>query len=162
MSNTPETYFGAARVAELWAAIQAALGKKADKTELSGYATPEAVAEAITTALTDYATTASMKAAISAALADYMTASATNEAIAQAVANAAHISFESVDALPETGEANVIYLVPSEEDSGIKNQSMWIDGAWVALGSTRIDLSNYWAKDELRAMTAEELQAILV
>lgn len=162
MPNKPEIYLSPERVAELWAAVQAALGKKVDKTAMTGYTTPEAVAEAITTALTDYATTESVRAAIAAALADYMTASAVSDAIAQAVANVAHIRFESVETLPETGEVNVIYLVPAEGDSGTKNQSMWIDGQWVSLGSTQVDLSGYWAKSDLRAMTAEELQAILV
>ena len=37
--NTTNTYLGAERVAELWAAIQAALGKKTDKTEMSKYPT---------------------------------------------------------------------------------------------------------------------------
>lgn len=162
MSNRPETYLNAARVAELWAAIQVALGKKADKTELGKYATPEAVADAITTALADYATTPAVKAAITTALADYMTSGEVNAAIAAAVAAASNVQFKSVEALPETGEANVIYLVPSTEDSNVKNQSMWIDDQWVSLGSTTVDLTNYWSKDDLRAMTAEELQAILV
>ncbi len=144
-SMTQHTYFGAERVAELWAAIQAALGKKVDKTEMSKYTTAEAVAEAIT-----------------AALADYMTASAVNDAIAQALAGITQVSFEAVDELPETGEAGVIYLVPDAEDSGVKNQSMWINGAWVSLGSTQVDLTNYWSRDDLRPMTAEELAAILV
>lgn len=160
--NTRNTYFGAERVAELWAAIQAAMGKKVDKTEMSKYTTAEAVAEAITTALAGYATDAGVTAAISAALADYMTASAVNDAIAQALAGVSQISFEAVDALPETGEAGVIYLTPSAEDSSVRNQSMWINGEWVPLGSTTVDLTNYWSKDELRPMTAEELQAILV
>lgn len=162
MSKTPELYLNGERIAELWAAIQAALGKKADKTELSKYTTPEAVAEAITTALADYATTTSTKAAITAALANYMTTNEVNSAIASAVANAAHVRFEAVDTLPESGEANVIYLVPSAEDENIRNQSMWINGEWVSLGSTRVDLTNCWSKTDLRAMTAEELQAILV
>ncbi|MDE7262880.1 MAG: hypothetical protein K2N78_12595 [Oscillospiraceae bacterium] len=160
--KTPSTYFGAERVAELWAAIQAALGKKVDKTEMSKYTTAEAVAEAITTALADYATDAGMRAAISTALADYMTSSAVNDAIAQALAGVAQLSFEAVDELPETGEAGVIYLTPSEEDSNVRNQSMWLNGDWVPLGNTNVDLSNYWSKDELRPMTADELAAILV
>ena len=160
--RTQNTYFGAERVAELWAAIQAALGKKVDKAEMSKYTTAEAVADVITTALTDYATNAGVTAAITAALANYMTASAVNDAIAQALAGVSQIGFEAVDALPETGEAGVIYLVPDEEDSSIKNQSMWLGGAWVSLGSTRIDLTNYWSRDNLRPMTAEELAAILV
>ncbi len=162
MSKTPDLYLNGARTAELWAAIKAALSTKADTTSLTAYATPESVATAITTALANHPNDAAVKAAISAALADYMTASQINDAIASAVADTANISFQAVDALPETGEANVIYLVPDEEDSNIRNQSMWINGAWVSLGSTEIDLSNYWSKDELRPMTAEELQAILV
>ena len=39
---------------------------------------------------------------------------------------------------------------------------MWINGAWELLGSTEEDLTGYWSKQELRAMTAAELQAILV
>lgn len=162
MPNTPEIYLNPERVAELWAAVQVALGKKVDKTAMSGYTTPDAVARAITTALTDYATTESAKAAIAAALTNYMTTSEVNAAIASAVANAAHVQFEAVDELPESGESNVIYLVPSTEDETIKNQSMWINGKWVSLGSTKVNLSNYWSKTDLRAMTAEELQAILV
>ena len=162
MSNKPETYLSPARVAELWAAVQDALGKKAGKTELSKYATPEVVADAIASALSDYATTSAVKSAIVAALADYMTESEVTSAIAAAAAASANIQFKSVDKLPATGEANVIYLVPSAEDSNVKNQSMWIDGKWVSMGSTTVDLANYWSKDELRPMTAEELAAILV
>ena len=164
MSNTttnPSIFMDGARVAELWAAIQVALGKKADKVG-SGYVTAEQVSTAIASALTDYATDAGVKAAITAALADYMTASAVQEAITQAVATAANIRYEAVDALPETGEDKVIYLVPdSTEGSSVKKQYMWLDGQFELLGSTEMDLSNYWAKDELRVMTAEELQAIL-
>lgn len=162
MSNTHETYLNSARVAELWAAIQTALGKKADKTALAAYATPESVAAAIASAIADHPDDAAVKAAIAAALTDYMTASEVNAAIASAVSGSVSIQFKAVDALPETGESNVIYLVPSAEDSSIKNQSMWIDGGWVSMGSTQVDLSGYWNRDNLQAMTAEELQAILV
>lgn len=163
-SNTgtmPDPYFGGARVAELWAAIQTALGKKVDKVG-NNYVTAEAVSSAIAEALTDYATDAGVKAAITAALADYMTASAVQEAITQAVATAANIRYEAVDTLPETGEDKVIYLVPDgSEGSSVKKQYMWLDGKFELLGSTEMDLSNYWSKGELRQMTSEELQAII-
>lgn len=162
MSNTRETYLNSARVAELWATIQTALGKKADTTALAAYATPESVSAAIASTIADYPDDAAVKTAIAAALADYMTASEVNAAIASAVSESANIQFKVVEALPEAGEPNVIYLVPNAEDNGIKDQSMWIDGGWVSIGNTQVDLSGYWNRDNLQALTAEELQAILV
>lgn len=152
------------RIAELWAAIQTALGAKADKSELEGYTTPAAVATAITSALANYATNAAVQTAIATALANYMTESEVNDAIAEAVVQAAGIRFEKVDQLPETGEANVIYLVPNDSTSGsnVRDEYMWIDGKWEIMGSTAVDLTGYWSKEELAVMTAEELKAILV
>lgn len=161
-TNNTNTYFNGDRVAELWAAVKTALAGKADLTALDGYTTPDTVATAIASALTNYATNAGVQAAIAAALANYMTISEVNDAILKAVTEASHITFEAVDALPETGAPNKIYLVPSGGGSrNVKSEYMWIDGAWELLGSTEVDLTGYWSKQELRAMTAAELQAIL-
>lgn len=158
-----DNFMNSARVAELWTAIKTALAGKADLSALEGYTTPDAVATAITTALTGYATNAGVQAAIAAALASYMTSAEVDAAIAQAVAEAAHISFRAVDELPATGEVNVIYLVPNGGGgSNARDEYMWVDGKWEKLGSTEIDLTGYWAKADLTAMTAAELQAILV
>lgn len=159
----PDNYLNTSRTAELWTTIKTALAGKADLSALDGYTTPDAVATAITSALTNYATNAGVQTAIATALADYMTTSEVNDAITSAIAAAAHIRFEVADTLPETGEANVIYLVPNgKTGSNVKDEYMWIDGKWEVLGSTAIDLTAYWSKDELVAMTAEELKAILV
>lgn len=158
-----ESFLDQNRTAELWTAIKTALAGKADLSALDNYTTPDAVATAITSALTNYATNAGVQTAIATALANYMTESEVNDAIASAVSQAAHITFEAVDELPATGSPNKIYLVPSGGGSGnVKSEYMWIDGAWELLGSTEVDLSGYWSKQELRAMTAAELQAILV
>ena len=98
-TNT-SAYLDSDRVAELWAAVKTALAGKADLADLDGYTTPDAVATAITSALTNYATNAGVQTAIATALASYMTASEVNAAIAKAVTETAHISFETVDALP--------------------------------------------------------------
>lgn len=162
-TNNTSAYLDGDRVAELWTAVKTALAGKADLADLDGYTTPDAVATAITSALANYATNAGVQIAIAAALANYMTESEVNDAIAKAVTEAAHITFEAVDALPETGAPNKIYLVPSGGGSGNeKNEYMWINGAWERLGSMEVDLTGYWSKQELRAMTAAELQAILV
>lgn len=151
------------RVAELWTAIKTALAGKADLSDLDGYTTPDAVATAITSALSGYATDAGVATAIAAALAEYMTKSEIEDALAEVIADAAGLKFESVDEMPETGTPNIIYLVPNGTEGGnVKDEYMWIDDAWEPLGSTSVDLENYWSKDELRVMTADELKAILV
>lgn len=159
-----EKFLSTMRVQELWTAIKTALAGKADLSDLDNYTTPDAVATAITSALANYATNAGVQTAIAAALANYMTSAEVNAAISAAVVEASGIRFEAVDALPEAGENNVIYLVPSTASAvnNAKDEYMWLDGKWELFGSTAVDLSGYWSKTDLRAMTADELQAILV
>lgn len=160
---TGESFLGPERVAELWTAIKTALAGKADLTALDGYTTPDAVATAIASALANYATNAGVQTAIATALADYMTTSEVNDAIASAVVAASGIRFEAVDTLPQMGSVNVIYLVPNGlTGNNVKDEYMWINGSWEILGSTAVNLEGYWSKEELRPMTAAELQAILV
>ena len=122
----PDNFLNSARVAELWAAIKTALAGKADLSALDGYTTPDAVATAITSALTNYATNAGVQTAIATALANYMTGTEVDAAIAKAVADAAHITVQTVDTLPATGTANVIYLVPNG-GSGQNSKDEYVD-----------------------------------
>ena len=163
-TTTTDTYVNSTRLQEFWTAIKTALAGKADAGDLNNYTTPDAVATAITSALANYATNASVQTAIATALAKYMTSAEVEQAIADAVVDASGIRFEAVEALPESGEANVIYLVPSAASAvnNAKDEYMWLDSKWELFGSTAVDLSGYWSKDALRAMTADELQAILV
>ena len=49
-----------------------------------------------------------------------------------------------VQELPETGEDNVIYLVPKTgETDDVYDEWMWIDNQWEHFGNTQIDLSGY-------------------
>ena len=61
------------------------------------------------------------------------------------------INFKIVDSLPGTGENNLIYLVPSskQEENNVKDEYIWVDGSWELIGSTKIDLSNYYTRDEV-------------
>lgn len=58
---------------------------------------------------------------------------------------------EVVTELPDTGVANVIYLVPKEDtgDNDIFDEYLWVDDDWEHIGSTDIDLSNYYTKSEV-------------
>lgn len=131
----------------LWAKIKVELAKKVNMTALENYMTDEEIEAAITAALTGYATT-----------------SFVTQSIASAIASVETLRIEIVTTLPETGESNVIYFVPmtNPKDSNLYEEYIWINGSYELIGTTQIDLSNYWSKTELTAMTTEELEEILV
>ena len=93
---------------------------------------------------------------------DAMTAEQITNAINDAIGSVTGISFEVVDSLPATGEAGKIYLVAHAH--GAKDQYdeyIYYNGAWEKIGSTDIDLSNYWNMDNLVAITNEEIDTIV-
>lgn len=55
-------------------------------------------------------------------------------------------TIQVVDELPETGQAGVIYLVPSGSNN--YERYVWEKGQYIDLGSTNIDLTNYLTKTE--------------
>lgn len=61
------------------------------------------------------------------------------------------INFEVVGELPGSGEANKIYLVPNAEqgEQNVKDEYIWVDGKWEIIGSTKVDLSNYYNKGDV-------------
>lgn len=64
--------------------------------------------------------------------------------------NGLGISFKTVNELPETGENKHIYLVPAKTsaDKNIYTEWIWVNGAWENIGSTDINLSDYYTKKE--------------
>ena len=59
--------------------------------------------------------------------------------------------FLVVDQLPETGEAGHIYLVPHQQsDKNIYDEYIWVQDSinFELIGTTEIDLSNYYTKEE--------------
>lgn len=110
--------------------LQANIDKKADKaTTLAGYG-----------------------------IADAYTKDEANTAIAAAVANAHHLKREIVSVLPEVSEANedTIYMVPDagNTDTASSNKSVYteymlVNGAFERIGTSDVDLSNYFTKDQV-------------
>ena len=110
--------------------LQANIDKKADKaTTLAGYG-----------------------------ITDAYTKDEANTAIAAAVANAHHLKREIVSVLPEVSEANedTIYMVPDagSTDAAGSNKSVYteymlVNGAFERIGTSDVDLSNYFTKDEV-------------
>ena len=64
-------------------------------------------------------------------------------------------TIEVVTELPETGESNIIYLVPKQDtgDNDVFDEYIWINDDWELIGTTDIDLSNYLAKDNTTSYT---------
>lgn len=121
--------------------LQANIDKKADKaTTLAGYG-----------------------------IADAYTKDEANTAIAAAVANAHHLKREIVSVLPEVSEANedTIYMVPDagSTDAAGSNKSVYteymlVNGAFERIGTSDVDLSNYFTKDQVTgAITTAKSEA---
>ena len=75
----------------------------------------------------------------------------TDNAIATAIAAVDHLSREIVEALPETANENVIYMVLRGGGTGqdVYNEYMYINGAWEIIGDTSVDLTDYAKKEDI-------------
>lgn len=82
-------------------------------------------------------------------------------AVAAAVEGITGFEFVVVESLPPTGEAGKIYLVSSGGSSqNVYNEYIWVNNAWEQIGTTAVDLSGYWSKTELVAITTTEIDAM--
>ena len=71
-------------------------------------------------------------------------------------------STEVVESLPQTGEANKIYLVKREgSDPVVYDASMWIDGAWASFGGNGGGENNALVFDQEQTLTAEQQNQVL-
>lgn len=73
----------------------------------------------------------------------------TQEEVNALIGQIATISFEVVNVLPQTGEANKIYLVPATEGQQQNgyDEYIYVNESWEKIGSTNIDLSQYATKE---------------
>ena len=96
---------------------------------------------------------------------------ATTAFVQAAIAAAVTGSFKFVPTLPTTGEEGYIYLVPHTHTEGstntnpdVKDEYIWNTSAnpaqWELIGNTDLDLSNYWNKTDLVALTPSEITTI--
>ena len=68
----------------------------------------------------------------------------TKEEVQSLISALNSVSLKKVDSLPESGDSNVIYLVPkSGSGNDIYDEYIYIDGKPEHIGSTQVDLSNY-------------------
>lgn len=66
------------------------------------------------------------------------------------------VKFDKVEELPDTGESNVIYLLPHEggQDPDIFDEYVWLEDGQMfeRIGSTSADFTNYYTIDEVNAL----------
>lgn len=57
------------------------------------------------------------------------------------------VQIQVVSSLPQSGQANTIYLVPSGGSKpDVYDEYVWVNNAWELIGNTEVDLSNYLQK----------------
>ena len=77
---------------------------------------------------------------------------ATKKYVDDAIGGITGVEFRVVEALPETGEAGVIYLMAhSHGTQDIYDEYIWVTDKFEKIGNTDIDLSQYAKKDDLKA-----------
>lgn len=94
--------------------------------------------------------------------AGYQTSSEVQAAINNAISGITGIDFQVVESLPETGIKGVIYLVSnSGTGSNIYDEYIWVTNRFEKIGTTEIDLSNYYNTTNLLALTNQEIDTII-
>lgn len=94
--------------------------------------------------------------------AGYQTASDVSSAISSAIGDITGIEYQIVEELPGTGEKGVIYLISnSGTGQNIYDEYIWTGTAFEKIGTTDVDLSNYWSKTDLVAIQNNEIDTIV-
>lgn len=80
----------------------------------------------------------------------YWTAAQTADII-NSISIASGAKIETVEVLPETGQEQTLYLVPKTDpqQGDIFDEYVWIKGKYEFIGTTKVNLSNYYNKIEI-------------
>lgn len=64
------------------------------------------------------------------------------------------LKMEILNELPQIGDSDVLYLIKnkSEQDQNIYDEYVYVHDKWELIGSTKIDLTNYYTKSETAAL----------
>lgn len=93
--------------------------------------------------------------------AGYKTEAEVNSLIASAIGDIQGIEYSIVTELPATGETGVIYLISNNgSNPNIYDEYIWVNNTFEKIGTTAVDLSNYYTKSEIQAITNAEIDTI--
>lgn len=94
--------------------------------------------------------------------AGYATETQVSTMIANAIGGVTSIDFEVVTELPATGVKGKFYLIAhTHGDKDIYDEYLWIGDKFEKVGNTDIDLTGYVKKEEMAALTNDEVKAIV-
>ena len=80
----------------------------------------------------------------------------TESEIQAMINNSTKLKKEVVTSLPSTGKEDIIYLLKNKNDTNnYYTEYMWIGGKWEIIGDTKIDLSDYAKKTDLKTKLSE-------
>ena len=93
----------------------------------------------------------------------YQTSSQVQQAINTALSGLSGIDFKVLkpsEELPITGKKGVIYLKPYTNSTDSYEEYIWIDTKYELIGSTQVDLSNYWNTSTLSVLSNGQIDTI--
>lgn len=83
----------------------------------------------------------------------------TEAEIQELINNSTKLKKEVVTSLPATGKEDVIYLLKNKNDTNnVYTEYMWIDGKWEIIGDTKVDLTDYAKKSDIKTKLSEMLE----
>ena len=72
----------------------------------------------------------------------------TKQEVEDLIGSTVGVTIEIVEQLPAEGQSNVIYFLPTETE-GVYSQYIYSNNSWILIGSTTVDLSNYYTKAQV-------------
>lgn len=76
--------------------------------------------------------------------------------IQELINNSTKLKKEVVTSLPSTGKENIIYLLKNKNDTNnFYTEYLWIGGKWEIIGDTKVDLTDYAKKTDLKTKLSE-------
>ena len=92
----------------------------------------------------------------------------TKQEVNSLIGQIATISIQVVEELPEEGQSNIIYLVPTTDpkEQNIKDEFLWVNNDWEQIGSTAIDLTGYatesWVNTQIsNFLTQTQIESLI-
>lgn len=80
----------------------------------------------------------------------------TESEIQELINNSTKLKKEVVTSLPSSGKEDIIYLLKNKNDTNnYYTEYMWISGRWEIIGDTKVDLTDYAKKSEIKTKLSE-------
>lgn len=80
----------------------------------------------------------------------------TESEIQSMINNSKKLKKEVVTSLPATGKEDIIYLLKNKNDANnAYTEYLWINGSWEIIGDTKVDLTDYAKKSDLKTKLSE-------